>query len=245
MAQWDDYIEKHASRTGIDPTWLRKIMRVESGGNPNNKTGSYKGLFQLSNREFTANGGSGNIYDPEQNTMAAANKISKEKLRFEQKYGRQATLADIYMIHQQGEAGYGTHMDNPEGVAWKNVRRYYNSDTVAKAAIWGNMTPAMKAKYGTVDNVKSEDFTQNWATRIEGGTEGNVSRGRPGVQWHRSRGDQAEIEAYDKAMEKPAKDVPDFTPPRVETPSVSAPESPSISLGRIQPTQPLPGYKGL
>jgi hypothetical protein len=165
----DDYIEKHANRVNVDPGWLRKIIRVESGGNPNAKTGSYHGLFQLDKKEFRLHGGRGDIYDPEQNTMAAANKIAQEKLTFEQQHGRPATLHDIYMIHQQGAAGYDAHLANPDAPAWQNeAKAAGRSENWGKLAIWGNMTPAMKAKYGSVENVTSAEFTSDWSNRIEG-----------------------------------------------------------------------------
>ncbi|HEX4500619.1 MAG TPA: transglycosylase SLT domain-containing protein [Scandinavium sp.] len=165
----DDYIAQNAGRTDIPESWLRKIMAVESGGNPNAQTGSYHGLFQLSHSEFRAGGGTGDIYDPQQNTRAAANKIAQEKQTFERKHGRPATLPDIYMIHQQGAAGYDAHLANPDAPAWQNEQRASGkSASWAKTAIWGNMTPAMKAKYGSVENVTSGDFTGDWSRKVEG-----------------------------------------------------------------------------
>lgn len=206
MPDTDDMINKHALRAGLDPSWLRKIMRVESGGDPNARTGSYKGLFQLSQKEFTRHGGSGSIYDSEQNTMAAANKIAQEKLAFEQKHGRSANLRDIYMIHQQGEAGYDAHLANPDRPAWENVRKYYSSDEIAKKAIWGNMTPAMKEKYGSVENVRSSDFTSDWGGRIEGQTPAVVMA----KQRARHEGIPSEVEA--RSREPTRKHIEDDTP---------------------------------
>lgn len=172
MPDYSDIIAKHAQRVGVDPAWLKKIMRIESGGNPQNITGSYKGLFQLSEREFKAHGGSGDILDPEQNTMAAANKLAKEKLQFQQKYGREATLKDLYMIHQQGEGGFAAHMANPDQPAWKSMlstgEGRQKGEAWAKAAIWGNVPDKDKAKFGSVDNITSKQFTDMWGSRIEG-----------------------------------------------------------------------------
>src|SRR5215472_11764208 len=164
-----DFVDKHAHRVGIDSSWMRKIMRVESGGNANARTGSYKGLFQLSESEFRSNGGTGSIYDPEQNTLAAANKISREAATFQSKHGRKATLQDIYMIHQQGAAGYDAHLANPDLPAWKNEQQASRrSEQWAKQAIWRNMTPAMREKYGSVENVTSGDFAADWNQQIQG-----------------------------------------------------------------------------
>jgi len=169
---FDDLIDKHASRVGIDPKWLKKIMRVESGGDPKNITGSYQGLFQLSNKEFKAHGGSGDILDPEQNTMAAANKLAREKLQFKQKYDRDPTLNDLYMIHQQGEGGAAAHLANPDQAAWKSMlstgEGKKKGEAWAKKAIWGNVPDDLKAKYGSVENITSKDFYSMWGSKVEG-----------------------------------------------------------------------------
>ena len=236
MADWDSFIDKHAQRVGIDPAWMRKIMRVESGGNPNGCTGSYCGLFQLSRQEFKNNGGTGSIFDPEQNTMAAANKLTKEALTFKQQHNREATLQDLYMIHQQGAAGYNAHLANPEGTAWQNVRKYYSSDAIAKKAIWGNMTPSMKAATGSVDNVTSAGFLNSWTVRVTGSPDAVVSRGRPTVNWHRSRGEpeQEPTAPADKPPDKPPQVT--FEPFPMPNIHVVAPEAPDIPLRPVQPT---------
>lgn len=170
---YDDLIEKHANRVGVDPAWMKRIMRIESGGNPSNTTGSYKGLFQLSNQEFRRHGGSGSIYDPEQNTAAAANKLAQESRDFKTRYGRDPKLTDLYMIHQQGEAGYAAHMSNPDAPAWQNMASTgegkQRGAAWAKAAIWGNLSPSAKARFGSVENVSSRDFVDTWDDSIKGG----------------------------------------------------------------------------
>ena len=169
-SQFDDLIEKHAKRVGLDPEYMKRVMKIESGGDPGNRTGRYKGLYQLDEKEFKEHGGSGNIYDPEQNTMAAANMFAKQQLAFKEKYGRDMKPIDRYMVHQQGAAGYSAHMADPDKPAWENVRKYYGSDEVAKKAIWGNIPDKDKAKYGSVENVTSGKFVNEvWAPRVEGG----------------------------------------------------------------------------
>jgi hypothetical protein len=43
---------------------MRAIRGIESSGNPNAITGKYKGLYQLSDSEFSRYGGRGSIFDP-------------------------------------------------------------------------------------------------------------------------------------------------------------------------------------
>ncbi len=170
---YDDLIEKHARRVGIDPALMKTIMRIESSGKASEQTGSYKGLFQLSDREFSRHGGSGSIFDPEQNTMAAANKLARESLAFREKYGREPKPIDVYMMHQQGEAGYGKHLENPDQPAWKNMlatgEGQQKGEAWAKKAIWGNLPKSEKDRLGSVENVTSRDFVNSWGQRIEGG----------------------------------------------------------------------------
>jgi hypothetical protein len=171
MPDYSDIIEKHARRVGLDPGVMKKIMQVESGGDTKQSTGKrehYKGLFQLDREEFARHGGTGDRSDPEQNTMAAANMMARQKLAFKAKYGRDPTPTDTYMIHQQGAAGYNAHLANPDAPAWENFKKASGwSDKMAKQAIWGNMTPAMKAKYGSVENVPSKGFVNEWGQKIE------------------------------------------------------------------------------
>lgn len=174
MPDFSDLYKKHANRVGIDPEWLRKIAKIESGGDPQNTTGSYKGLFQLSGKEFTAHGGSGDIYDPEQNTAAAANKLAREALQFKQKYGRDAKLTDLYMIHLQGAGGAAAHAANPDAPAWQNMystaEGKQKGEAWAKKAIWGNIPDNLKAKFGSVENVKSSDLAAIYVGKLEGST---------------------------------------------------------------------------
>lgn len=170
MPDLDELIDKHAKRTGMKPEELRRIIKIESGGDAGNRTGSYKGLTQLSDKEFKAHGGTGSIYDPEQNIMAATNMFAKQNLAFKEKYGRDMKPIDRYMVHQQGAAGYSAHLANPDEAAWKNVRQYYGSDEMAKKAVWGNIPDKDKKSFGSVENVTSGQFVNDvWASRVEGG----------------------------------------------------------------------------
>jgi Transglycosylase SLT domain len=166
----NELIEKHSLRAGVDPKEMKRRVQIESSGNPNASTGRYKGLFQLSDQEFRNHGGTGSIFDPEQNIMAGVNKAAQDNREFKERYGRDPKPIDSYMIHQQGAAGYNAHMANPNGVAWQNIAPYYSSPEIAKKAIWGNLPASDKARLGSVDNVTSKDFVTAWAQRVEGGT---------------------------------------------------------------------------
>src|SRR6266699_1330859 len=109
-----------ATQAGLDPALMLRIATIVSGGNPNAKKGSYQGLCQLSDDEFKKYGG-GDIYNTVDNANAAARKIAAESNRFQAQYGRTPTPTDIYLIHNQGPAGYAAHLANPDSPAWQNM----------------------------------------------------------------------------------------------------------------------------
>jgi hypothetical protein len=170
-----------ASAAGVDPDLMDRIARIESGGNPNAVTGSYKGLFQLSDNEFAKHGG-GNIFNAADNSLAYANKLKAETAAFENKYGRQPTATEIYLTHQQGQGGFDAHNANPNRPAWQNMfstaEGRQKGEAWAKKAIWGNVPDQLKPLFGSVDNITSQQFVDLWRSKVEGGaltppTQGN------------------------------------------------------------------------
>jgi hypothetical protein len=165
------YLTRAAERSGLDADYLDKIMRIESGGNPYARTGSYHGLFQLSQPEFTRYGGT-NIYDPYQNAEIGARKMAEERDRFRDKYGREPSPTEFYMLHQQGEAGTAAHLADPDAPAWRNMygtgEGRQKGPGWARQAIWGNLSPADRARFGSVENVTSRDFLDAWNRKVEG-----------------------------------------------------------------------------
>ena len=157
-------------QASLEPDFMDVIKEVESSGNPDKVKGSYKGLYQLDDKEFRKYGGTGSIFDPEQNTLAAGAKMIDENQRVQDKLGRELSPVEQYMVHQQGVAGALAHLANPDQLAWKNFQSASGwSDARAKEAVWGNMTPEMKNQFGNdVNNVTSRDFTRLWEDRYYG-----------------------------------------------------------------------------
>jgi Transglycosylase SLT domain len=131
-----------ATRYGISSTDLSRAVQIESGGNPRAQTGSYKGLLQLSQSEFDKfkPRADASIWNPVDNLEAGAAKMKAEGDQFARNFGRQPSGFDSYMIHQQGLAGYSTHLANPDGPAWQNMlstgEGRQKGDRWARAAIW-------------------------------------------------------------------------------------------------------------
>lgn len=163
-------IDRVAAERGIPASRLRAFVGIESGGNPGVKTGSYKGLLQLSDSEFAKAGGQGNIFDPEANLRAGAVKLQNEAAAFKQKFGRDPSDADLYLIHQQGWGGAQNHWEDPSRPAWESMyltgEGQQKGPGWAKQAIWGNVPDDVKKKFGSVDNITSGDFTNLWSGKV-------------------------------------------------------------------------------
>jgi soluble lytic murein transglycosylase-like protein len=161
---------KHASDAfGLDFIFMKAVAKIESGFNPKQRTGSYIGLFQLSNNEFKAYG-SGNITDPRDNAVAGAYKFATEALLFEFETGRKPTFSDLYLIHQQGWQGAAQHVSNPKRVAWKSMcatdEGKEKGERWCKLAIWRNTLPAIKHVWKSVDKLTSGAFVGMWQQRV-------------------------------------------------------------------------------
>jgi hypothetical protein len=149
----------------LSPEHMRTMMEVESGGREKEVTGSYKGLYQLSDAEFRKYGGQpGMIFDPEENTLAAGRKMIAEGQRAQDILGRELTPVEQYMVHQQGLYGTLAHLANPDQLAWKSWQgASHSGDARAKEAIMGNLTDAQKATFGNdVNQLTSRDFVRLW-----------------------------------------------------------------------------------
>lgn len=96
-----------ADAAGISRATMFAIARIESiNGNPNavSPSGRHHGLFQLS-QAVQDTYGVEDPYDPAQNAAAAARYMADNARGFEQRFGREPTGGEIYMMHQQGLGG--------------------------------------------------------------------------------------------------------------------------------------------
>jgi hypothetical protein len=164
-------VQKVASESGMNPKELAAMVSIESGGDPGASTGSYHGLLQLSKEEFAQHGGT-DIFDAEQNLRAGAAIIKEKAQRFTREFGHAPSVSELYLMHQQGEAGLRAHEKNPDLPAWQNM--YSTSEGQnkgegwAKKAIWGNVPTDMRAQFGSVDNISSREFMAVWTSKLLG-----------------------------------------------------------------------------
>ncbi len=144
--------------------YLPRFIQIESGGNPNARTGSYSGLLQMGPDEIAKYGGNG----LEQGKQLLADRAAE----LEKTLGRPPTPTELYMAHQQGMGGVQAHMANPDAPAWQNMagtgegRR--KGEAWAKQAIWGNVPSDVRANYpGGVDSLTSKQFMDLWQQKVE------------------------------------------------------------------------------
>jgi hypothetical protein len=214
-------IETAAAETGVDAQTLTAFAMIESGGNPRSvdvrggKPSKYKGLFQLSKEEFNKYSDGGDILDANDNARAAARKIKAESAEFEKNNGRIPDATDLYLMHQQGPAGYAAHMANPDKPAWDNMlstgEGAQKGEKWAKKAIWGNVPDDVKKNFPKgVDSVTSADFVEIWRNRVgsfgkayggkqaDGGSQGGASEKPAGetAKLPGSGGDAIDLSMY-------------------------------------------------
>jgi hypothetical protein len=164
-----DEIKRVSDLLKLDFTFMKTVAKIESGFDPKQRTGSYIGLFQLSEKEFGMYG-SGDILDARDNTVAAAIKFMTENVMFEMFTHRMPTFNDIYLIHQQGVEGAVEHLSHPRRLAWRSMCETYEGkekgEKWCKRAIWGNTLPALKRVWKNVNRVTSADFVGMWRQRV-------------------------------------------------------------------------------
>jgi hypothetical protein len=163
-------IKRASDAFGLDFNFMKTVAKIESDFDPKQRTGSYIGLFQLSNYEFNRYG-SGDILDARDNAIAAAYKFKTAAILFELESHRKATLGDLYLIHQQGTQGAEEHVSHPDRLAWKSMcateEGKEKGESWCKRAIWANTLPEIKRIWKSVDNLTSGVFVQMWQQRIE------------------------------------------------------------------------------
>ena len=145
------------------------VSMIESGGRANARTGRYKGKNMLSDEEFGKYGG-GNIYNAEDNDRAATAALEAHAAAFRRRRGRNPTLTELYLMHQQGVGGAEAHMAHPERPAWMNMYSTAEGRKKgpgwARKAVWGNVPDDMKGRYGGASSITSQEFTDMWREKV-------------------------------------------------------------------------------
>jgi hypothetical protein len=162
-------IKRASDAFGLDFNFMKAVAKIESGFDPKQRTGSYIGLFQLSEYEFSKFG-SGQIRSSRDNAVAAAYKVITEGILFEWVTHQKPTLSDLYLIHQQGWEGAAEHISRPDRIAWKSMcattEGREKGEKWCQRAIWRNTLPAVKQAWKSVDKLTSGAFVGMWRERV-------------------------------------------------------------------------------
>src|ERR1700736_496101 len=165
-----DEIREAASLYGLDLAMMMTVAKVESNFDPRARTGSYKGLFQLSDYEFKKYG-DGSIWDARDNARVAAHMLLVQAEKFRWALGHYPDYAERYMVHQQGIQGAIEHYTHPERVAWQSMcatdEGVLKGEQWCRKCIWGNLLPQWKHTFGSVEKISSGDFVNLWTGRID------------------------------------------------------------------------------
>ena len=156
---------------GLQVGLMNAVAHIESDFDPRERTGSYIGLYQLSQYEFGRYGPTeGSILDARDNAIAAAVEIEYVGALFKMNTHRIPSDADLYLIHQQGLQGAAAHLADPARPAWKSMCATDEGQEKGvywcKRAIWDNTLPSVKHEWRSVDSLTSGAFVKMWADRV-------------------------------------------------------------------------------
>jgi len=148
-AETDQAIVDAARAHHLDPNTMRGIASIESSMNPTsnaNRATQYKGLYQIGRSEWSRFGAGGNIYSAQDNAIGAARMFDANRAQFRQRFGRDPTDTELYMMHQQG-LGFYTRgaMTNIQGNPYPGMRGPQSHESFE--AGWGRELARRKAGF--------------------------------------------------------------------------------------------------
>lgn len=156
----EQMIRRVAGEEGADAEALLKFAHIESTYNPNafNKDSKAAGLFQFipsTARQY----GLTDPYDPEANTRAAIRLMRDNAGHLRKSLGRDPTVGELYLAHQQGAGGASKLLKNPNARA---------ADIVGSRAVSLN---------GGSADMTAQSFANLWISKAS--APGTVLSGRP------------------------------------------------------------------
>jgi hypothetical protein len=193
-----------AQRYGISPDSFRRLVSIESKGDPlaKSKTSSAAGLLQFTT-DTAARFGLTNPFDPVASLDAGARLWNSNKQVLSQTLGRAPTDGELYLAHQQGSAGAGALLRNPEQKAVDALTPVYGGSKLkALEAITNN---------GGTAGMTAGQFAEKWTSKfggasgIAGATEVPVELKR--VQEQRQQYEQTYTQQQNAAYQAHALDI--------------------------------------
>jgi hypothetical protein len=180
-------IENLTAGSGVSPEYMKRLVQIESGGNPNayNKSGA-SGLLQFMPKTAAAYGLS-DPFDP-QSSLVAGNRLTLDNQAYLRRVlGRDPTYGELYLGHQQGAGGAAKLLSNPNALA---------ADIVGRKAVTQN---------GGLPSMTAAEFAGLWTSKFNdlqpsasGGGDVAASQGKITTATRELneayRGQQAELE---------------------------------------------------
>lgn len=229
--------------------YANRTIQLESGFDPNARTGSYNGYGQWSKDELARHQAQGRLADPSdlQQNRDALVADGQRRAAVLQQAGLPVTPGNVYLMHQQGEAGLKAHLSAPDQPAYINeARAAGKTDEWGKKAIWGNMTPEMRKQFpGGVDSVTSGDFTRLWNQRFNGAA-GSVPSAVASAQPNAPKADAAQqtigerMKAWVHAQAQPT----GTDPAKPQKPAAAA-DDPQQAAQQFQVSAPVTPLSGI
>jgi Transglycosylase SLT domain len=143
-------VDATTTKYGLSPTFLSKLVDIESSGNPNavSSTGA-TGLTQFTKGTWSKYG-QGDRRDINANLDAAARYALDNKRYLESELGRPVTDGELYLAHQQGAGGALALLKNPNARAGDVVN------------------PRNIAVNGGNPNMTAGEFASKWTGKFPG-----------------------------------------------------------------------------
>ncbi len=162
MSDVTEIIRQAATRYAQSPETMMRIAQIESSLNPaaKNPKSSAAGLFQFVDPTWQQYGNGGDRFDPTSNADAAARLTRDNALTFRKAFGRDPSVGESYLMHQQGAAGALKLLQNP--------------DTPAVSLVG----PQAVRLNGGNDAMTARDFAQIWLNKA-GGTAPQTPQSAP------------------------------------------------------------------
>lgn len=155
-------ILRAAEANGVDPLAMTVIAQLESSGDPSakNPNSSAGGLFQFID-STASQYGLADRFDPAQASDAGARLMRDNSRTLFSVLGRQATIGELYLAHQQGAGGASALLRNPGGMA---------VDTVGHDAVTLN---------GGDASMTNQEFANKWIEKAN--LEARAQGGSPSI----------------------------------------------------------------
>lgn len=155
-AQVQEMIRDAAKKHGVSVSTMMGMAAIESRFDPRayNKSGA-SGVYQFMPATWREYGRGKSVWDPKANIDAGARFLKNNIKGLRSVVGREPTVGEVYLAHQQGLAGAKALLANPNKPAWQVLQRFGKG----KARVRQNLPSSMRGRHATIT---AKDFSGHW-----------------------------------------------------------------------------------